>query len=113
LDESYFGSYGTAIVFGTIHCLHALCSQNLFAHLTLPPPASSLRLSVVLETPDERRIPNTAAGVPDASNRTIVAEAGELVLHCLRQNRPLNVRVLRSFRGELGIEIVRVESVDL
>lgn len=67
----------------------------------------------VLDAANERRILNAATAVRQAGDRSVVAEALELVLHRLRQDGALNIRVLRSLGRELGIEVGRVKGVGL
>lgn len=67
----------------------------------------------VLDAANERGILNATTAVRQAGDGSVVAEALELVLHRLRQNRALDVRVLRSLGGELGIEVSRVKRISL
>lgn len=67
----------------------------------------------VWDAAHERRILHTATTIRQPGDRSVVAEALELVLHCLRENGALHVRILGRLRGELWIEVFRVESIGL
>lgn len=67
----------------------------------------------VLNAAHEGRILHTTARVGQARNGPVVTEALELVLHGLRKDWALDVRVLGRFGGELGVEVGSIESINL
>ena len=80
---------------------------------TNPKTTSPATSSPVLQAPHERRVLDAPARVPQPRDGPVVAEARELVLHRLREHRPVDVRVLWLLRREVGVEVGRVEGVGL
>lgn len=67
----------------------------------------------VLDTSHKRWVLNTTTGVVKSSNGAVITEAGKLVLHRLRKNWTLDVRILGRLRCEFGIKIGGIQRVNL
>ena len=61
----------------------------------------------------KRRILYTATSISEASNRTVVGPACELLLHGLRQYRSLNVRVSGRLLGEFSVKVRSIKRIGL
>lgn len=67
----------------------------------------------IIQTTRKTGVLDAAASVGQAGDWSVVGKALELVLHRLRQDRALDVRILRRFGREFGIEVGRVQSIGL
>lgn len=72
-----------------------------------------VRLPVILDAADKRRVPHTAAGIAETGNGPVVGEALELVLHSLRQGLALDEGVERCLIGEDGVKVVGIACIGL
>lgn len=67
----------------------------------------------VIQTARETGVFDTATAIGEAGDWPVVRKALELVLHRLRQDRALDVRILRRLGRELGIKVGRVQGISL
>lgn len=86
--------------------------------LSLVAPRPHLLLQCALTRPlrpppQERRVLDAPARIVQPSNRSVIAEARELILLGLRQHRLVDDRVLGHQVGEDALEVGRVERAGL
>ncbi len=67
----------------------------------------------ILNTTNDRRIFNATAGVSQARDWSVVAEARELILHRLGQRGAVYIRVLWHFVRKVAVDILRISCVHL
>ena len=61
----------------------------------------------------ETGVLHTTTTIAKPSNRSVVAEALELILHRLRQHRAVHKRILRLLRREVFVKVGHIQRVSL
>lgn len=61
----------------------------------------------------KRWVFDATASISKTGDRSVVGPALELLLHSLRQDRSIDIRILGSFLGEFSVKVGRITGVQL